>query len=97
MWNLYQLQAATGTRASSLVDIPEWTKRLMGFSDPWTALQFDMAVSWFGHYVEAKLNDYDDKTHQPRFSLQELLSTREENTNSFLEMLEAQGMVITRD
>ena len=97
MWNLYQLQIATGTRASKLIGIPKWTKRLMGFSDPWTALQFDMAVSWFGHYVEAKLNEFDDKTHQPRFSLQELLNTREENTNAFLSMLRNQGMVVKRD
>lgn len=96
MWNLYQLQQTTGTRASDLIDLPNWTEELIGFPDPWAAIQFDLAVSWFGHYVEAKLNEFDDHGHS-RYQLGELLSTREENTQKFISILKAEGLYINRD
>lgn len=44
--------------------------------DVWTAFQFDSAVSWFGIYIENKLNeiDYDSKPPRHKHTLKELLS-----------------------
>lgn len=49
----------------------------MGLDDPVWAYQFDMAVSWAGHFVEAKLFETDDKG-RPRHRLADLLDARAE-------------------
>jgi hypothetical protein len=44
--------------------------------DYWTPLQFDLAVNWFGLWIESKLNELDDKGKQ-KHRLKDLLAPYE--------------------
>ena len=44
--------------------------------DIWTPIQFDAAVSYFGTWIDNKLNEYDynKKPPKPKYNLKDLLS-----------------------
>lgn len=51
---------------------------MLGMPDIWTPIQFDAAVSYFGVWVDNKLQeyDYDKKPPRPKYDLKNLLSDR---------------------
>ena len=84
---IWSVSRATRQAPSELLGIREWaaetltdTGRANGWLDPdtvfpddwWTPLQFDAAVSFFGTWIEGKLNQYDDKG-KPIYDLVQLL------------------------
>lgn len=78
LWNLYSESQKTYTRPSELLGLRQLEHELTGFRGKWcgwwAARQFDSACIYFGTWVESKLNEYDDKTHKPKHSLEALLS-----------------------
>lgn len=68
----------TNTPPSKLLKVRLLERDLTGFTGAWTgwwtAYQFDNAVTYFGGYIEGKLAEYDDKTHERIHSLEDLLS-----------------------
>lgn len=44
-----------------------------GLGGWWTCFQFDRAIVWFGRYVESRLSERHPDTHQPQWTLEELL------------------------
>lgn len=59
--------------------IREWSSQMLGGDDIWTTFQFDSAVSYFGIWVENRLNEYDysnPKKPKPKYQLKDLLSAK---------------------
>lgn len=56
--------------------------------DNWTAIQFDMAVVYFGVYIENKLNETDEKGHRVN-DLITLLGTLEERQQASFESIKS--------
>jgi hypothetical protein len=72
---VWAVARATRQSPSELLGIREWAADLTGMPDDlWTPLQFDAAVSYFGNYVEGKLNEVDPKTGQHLHTLDDLLA-----------------------
>jgi hypothetical protein len=65
---------ASGVSPSSLLNLKAWASALIGMEDTWTPMQFDAAVSYFGVWVENRMNSFDPKTGQARYRLEDLLS-----------------------
>lgn len=60
-----------------MLGIKEWASEMIGAEDLWTPFMFDSAVSYFGIWVENKLNemDYSDKKNvRPKYKLEDLLA-----------------------
>jgi len=64
------------------MEIREWSESLNGFDGWFTALQFDMAVTEFGSWVENKLMQHDKKSGKPLFKLDQLLETQNESNST---------------
>ena len=49
---------------------------MLGMTDIWTPIQFDAAVSYFGVWMDNKLQeyDYDKKPPKPKYDIKDLLS-----------------------
>lgn len=82
----------TGSRPSQILGISQIGFRLTGMPDDWAAINFDLAVSWFGHYVEARLNEYDDKTHKPLHRLEDLLAQDSTSYDKFKQFAAGLGV-----
>lgn len=54
------------------MNLERWVLRTYQTNPWWTCLQFDMAVVWFGRYVENKLNELDSKGRHV-YTIDELL------------------------
>jgi hypothetical protein len=68
------MQKATGTRASELLELRQWADRETNGLSGWLiCFLFDRAVTFWGTYVEGKLNEVDKHTFQPLHTLDELL------------------------
>ncbi len=68
MFELYRTAKTLATRPSALLGIdPE---------QDWLAFEVDHAVAGLGQYIEAKLEDYDDKGKRRYTSLAAVLATR---------------------
>jgi hypothetical protein len=63
MWNLHSLSASYGQRPSRIIGIP----------GEWAAYQLDVAVHYWGAWVEGQLSETDDKG-QPVHTLESLLA-----------------------
>lgn len=61
MWNLWTLQKETGTRASDLLQIPQWVAETYGLDGWWAAYCFDDAVTYVGRWIEAKMSELDKR------------------------------------
>ena len=85
--------------ASQLLNLTAWVQREFGdWRDGWwECYQFDRVVSWFGRYVENRMNELDKDGH-PIYTLEELLTDKDTRTNSpeGLAWLAAQFGVIKR-
>jgi hypothetical protein len=64
-----------------------------GLDGWWEAFQLDKAVSWFGRYVENKLNETDSRGRS-RYTLDEILGTDASNAQKGLAELGAAFGVI---
>lgn len=71
---IWTVSRATRQAPSELLGVRAWASERLGMPDFWTALQFDAAVSYFGNWIESRLNEFDPVTHKPRYTLQGLLA-----------------------
>jgi hypothetical protein len=79
MWSLWQLQKATGIPASSHLRIAEWAQEQTGLQpDIWTALQFNLALNYFGIFVQNKLDELDDNM-KPVNRLEDILGEKSQS------------------
>lgn len=65
-------QAGMGA-PSQILRLNDWVEHEFGLDGWWTTYQFDSAVTFWGNWVEAKLNERD-KNHQPVYTLDMLIS-----------------------
>lgn len=71
---IWATSRATRQSPSELLNIEQWASEMLGMPDMWTPMQFDAALSYFGGSIESKLQEFDPKTHKPRYRLKDLLS-----------------------
>jgi len=71
VWSLYRTATATGQRPSDLLPV----------RDGWAAYQFDCAVTFLGHTIEAAAQETqwvgagDDKHLEPKYQMGQLLDS----------------------
>lgn len=70
LWNLHQTANTYGARPSEILHIV----------DQWAAYCLDTATLYWGNYIESKINELDEKTHKPKYRLEDLL--RDTNADS---------------
>lgn len=93
MWAIWSVSRTTRQAPSQLLHIGEWAAELAGMPyDEWTPFQFDAAVSYFGVWVENKLNQFDKKSGKPLHKLEDLLDGNE--TKSWSSFFAALGVKV---
>ncbi len=75
--------------------ISPWVQQTTGLEGWWVAVQFDRAVSWFGRYIESKL-DERDQHGEPLYTLEGLLQEPDVDNKSGIAALSAIFGVINR-
>jgi len=58
----------------------EWVGQVYDLDGWWTCWQFDHAVTYFGRWIEAKLNETWPKTLKHKYTLEQLLAPPTEPT-----------------
>lgn len=73
-------QAGMGA-PSQILRLDEWVTSEFGLDGWWTTYQFDSAVTFWGNWVESKLNERD-KNHHAVYTLDMLISDNPRQTQA---------------
>lgn len=65
------------------MNLTPWVRQAYSWDGWWTCLQFDLAVSWFGRYVESRLMERDSKGNAVT-TLEDLLKDGGSSQNNIL-------------
>ncbi len=63
--------------------LPSEVYKLSKKYDDWTCFQFDNAIAYFGRWIDARLNEIDDKG-KPRHQLKDLLRDTPQTLNEWI-------------